>query len=171
MSNLHLQFAEFSFQYHRRHNQAKQFPNAALAWLGGGALAVGGAGVAGGQAFLALTGPIGWTIGAVSLVGSGVYLNMKNKSIVKEAEQSNIAVIKEKERIEKLGIEVTCLTQDTSRINRDLSTMFSTLKYSTTKTYDEFSEYQINTLAKAMNLAEVLSKKISVILGECEAEV
>ena len=34
--------------------------NAALAWLGGGALAVGGGGMAAGQAFLALAGPVGW---------------------------------------------------------------------------------------------------------------
>lgn len=36
--------------------------NAALAWLGGGTLAAGGAGMAGGQALLAMFGPIGWTI-------------------------------------------------------------------------------------------------------------
>ena len=35
--------------------------NAALAWLGGGALAVGGGGMAAGSAFLALAGPVGWT--------------------------------------------------------------------------------------------------------------
>ena len=36
--------------------------NAALAWLGGGALAAGGGGMAAGEAFLALAGPIGWAI-------------------------------------------------------------------------------------------------------------
>lgn len=46
--------------------------NAALAWLGGGALAAGGSGMAGGQALLALAGPIGWTIGLVSLATCGV---------------------------------------------------------------------------------------------------
>lgn len=46
--------------------------NAALAWLGGGALAVGGGGMAAGNAFLALAGPIGWAIAGVALVASGL---------------------------------------------------------------------------------------------------
>ena len=48
--------------------------NAALAWLGGGALAVGGGGMAAGNAFLALAGPIGWAIAGVSLLASGILL-------------------------------------------------------------------------------------------------
>ncbi len=47
--------------------------NAALAWLGGGALAVGGGGMAAGEAFLALAGPVGWAIAGVSLVVSGLF--------------------------------------------------------------------------------------------------
>lgn len=46
--------------------------NAALAWLGGGALAAGGGGMAAGSAFLALAGPVGWTIAGVSVVASGL---------------------------------------------------------------------------------------------------
>ena len=45
--------------------------NAALAWLGGGALAAGGGGMAAGNAFLAMCGPIGWAIAGVALLGSG----------------------------------------------------------------------------------------------------
>ena len=46
--------------------------NAALAWLGGGALAAGGGGMAAGSAFLALAGPIGWTIAGLSIIASGL---------------------------------------------------------------------------------------------------
>ena len=46
--------------------------NAALAWLGGGALAAGGGGMAAGSAFLALAGPIGWTIAGVAVISSGL---------------------------------------------------------------------------------------------------
>lgn len=46
--------------------------NAALAWLGGGALAAGGGGMAAGEAFLALAGPVGWAIAGVALLTSGV---------------------------------------------------------------------------------------------------
>lgn len=48
--------------------------NAALAWLGGGALAAGGGGMAAGEAFLALAGPVGWAIAGVALLTSGVLL-------------------------------------------------------------------------------------------------
>ena len=46
--------------------------NAALAWLGGGALAAGGGGMAAGEAFLALAGPVGWAIAGVALLASGL---------------------------------------------------------------------------------------------------
>ncbi len=46
--------------------------NAALAWLGGGALATGGGGMAAGNAFLALAGPVGWAIAGVALITSGL---------------------------------------------------------------------------------------------------
>ena len=36
--------------------------SAALAWLGGGALAAGGGGMSAGTAFLGLAGPVGWTM-------------------------------------------------------------------------------------------------------------
>ena len=47
--------------------------NAAVAWLGGGAIAAGGGGMAAGNAFLALAGPVGWGIAAVSFVASGLF--------------------------------------------------------------------------------------------------
>lgn len=57
--------------------------NAALAWIGGGTLATGGGGMALGNLFLTLTGPIGWTIAGMSLAGSGLYL-FKKKSDKKQ---------------------------------------------------------------------------------------
>ena len=45
--------------------------NAALAWLGGGTLAAGGAGIAGGKFLLFLAGPVGWTIAGISFAISG----------------------------------------------------------------------------------------------------
>lgn len=52
--------------------------SAALAWLGGGALAAGGGGMSVGTAFLGLAGPVGWTIAGVAgaaAIGSGIYAN------------------------------------------------------------------------------------------------
>ena len=48
--------------------------NAALAWLGGGALAAGGGGMAAGHVFLTLAGPVGWAIAGVSIIASSIVL-------------------------------------------------------------------------------------------------
>lgn len=48
--------------------------NAALAWLGGGALAVNGGGMAAGESLLALAGPVGWAIAGVAILSSGIAL-------------------------------------------------------------------------------------------------
>ncbi|BBM57550.1 hypothetical protein JMUB4039_1530 [Leptotrichia trevisanii] len=53
--------------------------NAALAWLGGGALAAGGGGMAAGETFLALMGPIGLAIAGFGIIAGG-FLFWKNKN-------------------------------------------------------------------------------------------
>ena len=87
--------------------------NAALAWLGGGALAAGGGGMAAGEAFLALAGPVGWAIAGVSLVASGL-LFWKSSSDKKHLENVftaishrdvksyELAIVELKERISRI---------------------------------------------------------------------
>lgn len=65
--------------------------NAALAWLGGGTLAAGGGGMAAGEAFLALAGPVGWAIAGVALITSGIFF-WKTKSDQKHIEDVFIAI-------------------------------------------------------------------------------
>lgn len=59
--------------------------NAALAWLGGGAVIAGGGGMTAGSAFLALAGPVGWAIGGTALLGAGLFARSKNKKAAEEA--------------------------------------------------------------------------------------
>lgn len=59
--------------------------NAALAWLGGGALAAGGGGMAAGSAILALAGPIGLTIGGAAAGFAALTASKKNREIAFEA--------------------------------------------------------------------------------------
>ena len=87
--------------------------NAALAWLGGGALATGGGGMAAGEAFLALAGPVGWAIAGVSLVAC-VLLFWKSTSdkkhlenvftaiSVRDIKSYELAVVELKERIARI---------------------------------------------------------------------
>lgn len=67
--------------------------NAALAWLGGGALAAGGGGTAAGGAILALAGPIGWTVAGATLLAS-IALFAKKKFDNLAAKQEALAAVK-----------------------------------------------------------------------------
>lgn len=65
--------------------------NAALAWLGGGVLVAGGGGMAAGQAFLSMAGPVGLAIAGVSLLASGL-LFFKNSNDKKKLENLFAAI-------------------------------------------------------------------------------
>ena len=67
--------------------------NAALAWLGGGALAAGGGGMVAGEAFLSLFGPVGWTIAGAAVLGSGLML-WKSKNDQRVLDDVFIAICK-----------------------------------------------------------------------------
>lgn len=68
--------------------------NATLAWLGGGAVAMGGGGTAAGTALLALAGPIGWGIAGATLLTS-VVLFTRRKLETREAKEQALTSVKE----------------------------------------------------------------------------
>jgi len=88
--------------------------NAALAWLGGGALAAGGGGISAGSTFLALAGPIGWTIGGLALIGGALFASAKNKKIAKEAEKNVYKLKEEVANILKTKAEIISTLRLTS---------------------------------------------------------
>ena len=62
--------------------------NAALAWLGGGALAAGGGGMAAGTALVALVVPVvAMVAGAATVVSAAVYRNIQRKKRAEEASE------------------------------------------------------------------------------------
>ena len=61
--------------------------NAALAWLGRGAIAAGGAEMVGGSALLALAGPIGWGLAGVAALGTSVKMRSSNSKAIDEIEK------------------------------------------------------------------------------------
>ncbi|MGV0155944.1 hypothetical protein ACSW29_21630 [Rhodococcus sp. GB-02] len=67
---------------------------AALAWLGGGAIAAGGGGTAAGGALLALAGPVGWTVAGATLLAS-IGLFAKNKFENRVAKQEALTAVKQ----------------------------------------------------------------------------
>lgn len=87
--------------------------SAALAWLGGGALAAGGGGMAAGSTFLALAGPVGWTIAGLSIIASGlmffktkgdkerledIYTRISNRDV----KSYELAIVELSERIKRI---------------------------------------------------------------------
>lgn len=139
--------------------------NAALAWLGGGALAAGGGGMAAGSAFLALAGPVGWTIAGVSAVASGL-LFFKSKSDKERVEKvylliSNrdtnsykLAIIELEERIQRIKKECKLLKESISKI-KTYGTDYRKMK--------EKQQYQLGASVNLMNAATQLL--VNPILG------
>lgn len=138
--------------------------NAALAWLGGGALAAGGICIAGGQALLNMAGPIGWAVGGISAT-SGVLLKaFQNKDVAKKAEESIIAIKKEKERISEVNVTVCAWNKETLKLTTELRKKLYSLRMK--RDYDLFSEDDKLELSIMMNMTELLSKKIGERIDE-----
>lgn len=125
--------------------------NAALAWIGGGTLAAGGGGMAAGNVFLALAGPVGWTIAGVTLLGSGLMF-FKGRNDKKRLESIftaisyrdiksyQLAIVELNERIVRIINETVSLTEAISEARR----------YGIN--YDEMTEEQQYKLIAFVNL-------------------
>ena len=134
--------------------------NAALAWLGGGALAAGGGGMVAGEALLALAGPIGWTIGGAALVGSGVLANSRNKNIAKQAEEQlgiirreTLRITEVKERVESEKEAITALNIGVNDVLRQMYSISSS-------DYKSFTSEEKGQLMLLLNSSETLSVRI-----------
>jgi hypothetical protein len=94
---------------------------AALAWLGRGSAkiagkAVVGAGMVQGQAFLALAGPLGWGISAVSTGVSLAAMTKKNKDISNNAINEAKKIMEARGQLEEIERIVSHLKQQTSSL-------------------------------------------------------
>ena len=140
--------------------------NAALAWLGGGAIAAGGGGVAGGSALLALAGPVGLGIGGVALVGSGLYLNSRNKRYAREATEQRIKVEAEVRSLKAALDEIAGLFERTAEHVNGCLEELTWLRGHAGGDYQRFSHGQKQRLAALINhiraLSELLNKEVAL---------
>lgn len=138
--------------------------NAALAWLGGGALAAGGAGMAGGQAVLALAGPIGWTIGGVASGASLISKSIKNKKdseyVIEEAKK----ILKESENLHKTTMQINELNEKTQRLKEKLLEQIDVIKLFEQTNYDTMNEQDKELLKITMLLINDLVESINDIV-------
>lgn len=139
--------------------------NAALAWLGGGALAAGGGGMAAGSAFLALAGPVGWAIAGVSVAASGLMF-IKTKSD-KERLEKIYTLISERD-IKSYELAIVELSERISRIiNESEKLKEAIVKIGTFGTdYTKMTQAQQYELGAYVNLMEASTMLlINPILG------
>lgn len=125
--------------------------NAALAWLGGGALAAGGGGMAAGNAFLALAGPVGWAIAGVAVIASGLMF-WKSSNDKKAIE--NIFTLISKRDVKSYNLAITELSERILRIDNEsklLQTAISKIKTFCTD-YNDMTEAQQYELGSYVNL-------------------
>lgn len=97
---------------------------AAMAWIGrtfAGFAVKEGAGMAAGQAFLALAGPIGWGITAASTGISLISLTNKNKDVAEKAVKEAKEIAKAREALDETTERINALKAKTDRLFDDMN--------------------------------------------------
>lgn len=142
--------------------------NAALAWLGGGSLAVGGTGVAGGNALLALAGPIGWGIAGATLLAS-ILLLSKNKEKIDKEKKDEIKKIKENtQRIVKTSKRIKILLEENKSLYTSIINNYKKALFVFNKDYNKISEDDKLLLGSIVNETKAISKSIEKGIKENE---
>ena len=136
--------------------------NAALAWLGGGAIAAGGGGMAAGQAFLALVGPVGWGIAAALGVGGG-FLAIRNNKKTAEKAETMLSEIKPKiAELERKLQELNNLYIETDKLLPAIDTTLVCKGFP--HNYSDFTDDQKLRLGALINstkaMAELINRRI-----------
>ena len=138
---------------------------AALAWLGGGALAAGGGGMAGGSALLALAGPIGIGIGAVGIIGGGLFAYSKNKKIAQEANEKRKEIYKANLILKASKKEIGELIALTRQHQSGVLKLLRELDNIAPDNYASFNELEKHKLGALVNhitsLSALLNKKVA----------
>ena len=135
--------------------------NAALAWLGGGAVATGGAGVAGGSFILGLFGPIGAAIAGVSAISGIALVRSKNRKQVENIDKHIDSIRHDIQSLDQ-KIQRLCQIMNRSDYNNEtrLKPTLKWIKKIQPKKYKEWNDDQRHELEKLVN---VVSNTVQLI--------
>lgn len=136
--------------------------NAALAWLGGGAIAAGGQGMAAGTAFLAMAGPVGWSIAGATLLTSIVLFTKKKMRTNKERKEEIEKVKTNTEVVTETGSKIKSILDKTNKLREELNSKYGICLSSYEKSFLEISEEQKMELGALVNN----TKALAITLGE-----
>ena len=133
--------------------------NAALAWLGGGALAAGGGGMAAGEFFLALAGPIGWGLAGVLGIAGGVLAIRNNKKAAEKAEAMLCEIKPQIAVLERKLQELINLYTETEKLLPAIE--INTICRDFPKDYSDFTDNQKLKLGSLINSTRAMGKLIN----------
>lgn len=138
--------------------------SAALAWLGGGALAAGGGGMAAGNALLALAGPVGWVIGGGAMVGTVAFMRRRNRKLAMKAQDARIKIEGEVRSLQTAHREVVGLARATKAHTDACLGDLAVLRQSSPSDYSKFDRASKERLAAIINhirtLGELIQKTV-----------
>lgn len=140
--------------------------NAALAWLGGGALAAGGGGMAAGHAFLALAGPIGWGVAGTSVIVS-VWLVWRKKHKIQESKREEIARMKKWiEALKEIKGKIDAISIKTSSLLENLKGALSACENMQGQDYTTFTDIQKKALGSIVNNTKAFAALLNMTIED-----
>ena len=138
--------------------------SAALAWLGGGSLATGGGGMAAGTAFLAMSGPIGWSIAGATLLTSILLFTSKKMKLNKQKNEEIEAVKKNTEKVREVDADLRELLDETIALRDGVNTSFTNSLDVYGKDYTSFSVAQKKSLGALVNNTKALAALLGKVI-------
>lgn len=140
---------------------------AAMAWIGrtfAGFAVKEGAGMASGQAFLALAGPIGWGITAASTGISLISLTNKNKDVAEKAVKEAKEIAKAREALDETTEKINALKAKTDRLfddmNREKSKIMSFMNLDYLSLREEDKLFLGTLVNHTLSLSQLLNETI-----------
>lgn len=140
---------------------------AAVAWLGRTILPkalLTGAGMKGGQALLAMAGPVGWGIGGVSIAASTAATGRKNRKIADAAVEEAEAITAAGAQLHEATAQIDQLFEETKLLQAKLSHQFETCKAFQGADFTQLEEEHqllLGTLVNnTLSLSELLNKVV-----------
>lgn len=134
--------------------------SAALAWLGGGTIAMHGGGMVAGKALLALAGPIGWSVAGATLLASIALFTNKLIKLDKEKKDEIEKVLKNTAALRKTDAGINDLLILTERIRKNTKDQYLRAMCCYGKNYLDLSDDSQKQLVTLVNNAKALGASL-----------
>lgn len=135
--------------------------SAALAWLGGGALSIGGGGVAAGEALLTLAGPLGISVAGVTMMASIALFSFKKNKLIKEQQIEILKIKRNEESLRVACVSINSLKEKHNVLFERLSEQYNQCDEYRNISFESLDKDARLTLGALVNNTLALSKLVS----------